>query len=92
MKPGGLYKKGYGKRDSKFCQSAGGPGRKNAGPQDEKIPTRSFLMPGGGQGEGELMPEAVCREVGEETGLEITCSELLFVIEALIERRFTAWI
>jgi len=49
-------------------------------------------MPGGGQGEGELMPEAVCREVGEETGLEITCSELLFVIEALIERRFTAWI
>lgn len=40
-----------------------------------------FIMPGGGQEAGELLPEAVCREVAEETGLRVKCGELLFVIE-----------
>lgn len=30
---------------------------------------------------GELLPEAVCREVAEEVGIEIEAKELVFVVE-----------
>lgn len=40
-----------------------------------------YIMPGGGQDSGELLSEAVCREVAEELGMKVGCGELLFVIE-----------
>lgn len=40
-----------------------------------------YIMPGGGQEAGELLPDAVCREVAEETGIEVAVKELAFVIE-----------
>lgn len=42
-----------------------------------------YILPGGGQESEELLPAAVCREIAEETGLEVECKELLFVIEGL---------
>lgn len=40
-----------------------------------------YIMPGGGQQAGELLPEAVAREVAEETGLRVSVGDLAFVIE-----------
>lgn len=40
-----------------------------------------YIMPGGGQEAEELLPEAVCREVAEEVGIEIEAKELVFVVE-----------
>ena len=40
-----------------------------------------YIMPGGGQGPEELLSQAACREVAEETGICIECKDLLFVIE-----------
>ncbi len=40
-----------------------------------------YILPGGGQEARELLPEAACREVAEELGLNVRCGELLFVIE-----------
>lgn len=40
-----------------------------------------YIMPGGGQMPGELLPEAVRREVAEETGLSVTVNDVAFVIE-----------
>jgi len=40
-----------------------------------------YILPGGGQDAEELLPEAVCREVGEETGLRVEARELVFVVE-----------
>lgn len=40
-----------------------------------------YIMPGGGQAAEELLPEAVCREVAEEVGIEIEVKELVFVVE-----------
>ena len=40
-----------------------------------------YIMPGGGQNVEELLPEAVCREVAEELGLQVEAKELAFVIE-----------
>ena len=40
-----------------------------------------YIMPGGGQESEELLTDAVCREVVEETGIEVTAKELVFVIE-----------
>lgn len=42
-----------------------------------------FIMPGGGQEAEETLNEAVCREVSEELGIEVSCGELLFVIEGV---------
>lgn len=42
-----------------------------------------YIMPGGGQDGDELLTDAACREVAEETGLRVACGELLFVIEGL---------
>ena len=40
-----------------------------------------YIMPGGGQEAEELLPEAVCREVDEEVGIEIEAKDLVFVVE-----------
>ena len=40
-----------------------------------------YIMPGGGQEAEELLPEAVCREVAEEVGIEIEAKDLVFVVE-----------
>lgn len=42
-----------------------------------------YILPGGGQDSEELLPETVEREVKEETGIEVRCKELLFVIEGV---------
>ncbi len=42
-----------------------------------------YILPGGGQESEELLPEAVCREVAEETGIQVTADELVFVIEGV---------
>lgn len=42
-----------------------------------------YILPGGGQDCEETLPQAVEREVREETGIEVTCKELLFVIEGV---------
>lgn len=38
-----------------------------------------YIMPGGGQESEELLTDAVRREVVEETGIEVTATELVFV-------------
>ncbi len=40
-----------------------------------------YIMPGGGQRAGELLPAAAEREVAEETGISVKAGRLLFVIE-----------
>ena len=47
-----------------------------------------YIMPGGGQESEETLPEAVCREVAEELGIEVECKELLFVIEGVRGENF----
>lgn len=47
-----------------------------------------FIMPGGGQEPEETLPEAVCREVAEELGLNVRCKELLFAVEGVHGERF----
>ena len=42
-----------------------------------------YILPGGGQGSEETLPEAVQREVLEETGVQVQCGDLLFVIEGV---------
>ena len=42
-----------------------------------------YIMPGGGQESEELLADAVCREVAEEVGIEVTAKELVFVIEGI---------
>ncbi|MBO5449510.1 MAG: NUDIX domain-containing protein [Ruminococcus sp.] len=42
-----------------------------------------YIMPGGGQEPEETLPEAVCREVSEELGINVKCKELLFVVEGV---------
>ena len=42
-----------------------------------------YIMPGGGQESEELLADAVCREVAEETGIEVAAKELVFVIEGV---------
>ena len=42
-----------------------------------------YILPGGGQDVEEMLPQTVEREVREETGIEIKCKELLFVIEGV---------
>ena len=40
-----------------------------------------YIMPGGGQNAGELLPAAVEREVAEEAGIAVRAKETVFVIE-----------
>ncbi len=40
-----------------------------------------YILPGGGQDSEELLPQTVEREVREESGIEVKCKDLLFVIE-----------
>ena len=42
-----------------------------------------YILPGGGQDGEEVLPETVEREVREETGIEVSCKDLLFVIEGV---------
>ena len=42
-----------------------------------------YILPGGGQDSEEILPQAVEREVREETGIEVKCKDLLFVIEGV---------
>lgn len=42
-----------------------------------------YILPGGGQDVEETLPEAVEREVREETGIDVRCRDLLFVIEGV---------
>lgn len=40
-----------------------------------------YILPGGGQEGGELLPEAAAREAAEELGVRVSVGELVFVIE-----------
>ena len=40
-----------------------------------------YIMPGGGQRAGELLPDACEREVAEETGIELKAKNAVFIIE-----------
>ena len=40
-----------------------------------------YIMPGGGQNAGELLPAAVEREVAEETGIAVQAKDAVFMIE-----------
>ena len=42
-----------------------------------------YIMPGGGQMPGELLPMAVEREVAEETGISVNAKDVVFVIEGV---------
>lgn len=42
-----------------------------------------YILPGGGQESEEILPQAVEREVREETGIEVRCRDLLFAIEGV---------
>ena len=42
-----------------------------------------YILPGGGQESEEILPQTVEREVREETGIEVKCRDLLFVIEGV---------
>lgn len=42
-----------------------------------------YILPGGGQECEEMLSQAVEREVREETGIEVQCEDLLFVIEGV---------
>ena len=47
-----------------------------------------YILPGGGQDCEEVLPQTVEREVREETGIEVQCKDLLFVIEGVHGERF----
>lgn len=40
-----------------------------------------YIMPGGGQHAGELLPAAAEREVAEETGIAVKANDAVFIIE-----------
>lgn len=42
-----------------------------------------YILPGGGKDGEEILPQTVEREVKEETGIEVKCKDLLFVIEGV---------
>ena len=47
-----------------------------------------YILPGGGQDSEEMLPQTVEREVREETGIEVKCKDLLFVIEGVHGENF----
>lgn len=42
-----------------------------------------YILPGGGQNGEEMLTQTVEREVKEETGIDVKCKDLLFVIEGV---------
>ena len=42
-----------------------------------------YILPGGGQGCEEMLPQTVEREVREEAGIKVKCKDFLFVIEGV---------
>lgn len=47
-----------------------------------------YIMPGGGQNSEELLADAVCREVAEETGIQVKVKDLVFVVEGVHGEKF----
>ncbi len=47
-----------------------------------------YIMPGGGQGAEELLPDAAIREAAEEMGIRIAVKDLAFVIEGAHGEKF----
>lgn len=47
-----------------------------------------YILPGAGQESEQVLPQTVEREVREETGIEVKCKELLFVIEGVYGENF----
>ena len=47
-----------------------------------------YILPGGGQDVEELLPDAACREVAEELGLQVEVKDLVFVIEGVHGENF----
>lgn len=47
-----------------------------------------YIMPGGGQESEELLPEAACREVAEEIGIQVEAKDLVFVVEGVHGEKF----
>ena len=47
-----------------------------------------YIMPGGGQNAEELLPEAACREVAEEMGIQVNVKDLVFVVEGVHGENF----
>jgi 8-oxo-dGTP diphosphatase len=47
-----------------------------------------YIMPGGGQESGELLPDAACREAAEELGVRVKPGELAFVVEGVSGESF----
>jgi 8-oxo-dGTP diphosphatase len=56
--------------------------RRGQGPAEGK-----WSLPGGRVDGGELMAQAVVREVAEETGLEVVCGDLIGWVERFVEGR-----
>lgn len=50
-------------------------------------PRPLWVLPGGRQEEGETIAQAVVREFGEETALDVAVDALLYVSESIDERR-----
>ena len=47
-----------------------------------------YILPGGGQDVEELLPDAACREVAEELGVQVEVKDLVFVIEGVHGENF----
>jgi 8-oxo-dGTP pyrophosphatase MutT (NUDIX family) len=47
-----------------------------------------YIIPGGGQETEELLPDAACREVSEELGINVTPKELVFAVEGVHGEKF----
>lgn len=47
-----------------------------------------YSLPGGGQNSEELLPEAVRREVAEETGIQVVVKDFVFIIEGVHSEKF----
>ncbi len=60
---------------------------KSFAPDDPKLPSSYWILPGGVVERGETLEAAVQREMLEETGLECRVGNLLFIKEPILEFR-----